>query len=311
MTSPNNDVRVTVLTATYNRRHTLPRLYDSLLHQDCSCFEWLIIDDGSTDNTGDLVAQWQRESPAFPIYYHWKPNGGKHTAHNLGIGLAHGQYCAIIDSDDWYAPHALAALLEQWDSLSPEGWHVFANIEGLCCFEDGNIIGSPFPLDIFDSDNFSIQRQRAKHGDTVGMYRTDVLREFPFPEGRDFRFVTEGLIWNRIAGKYRSRFLNRIMAYKEYLADGLSQQSLTGRILNSASALLYHTELLQMQRRLPVSTLLRSGTNYTRLSLHQQIGVRRLLVDAPRKLLITATLPLGFLLYLRDRVRTRPTKPSS
>lgn len=145
----------------------------------------------------------------------------------------------------------------------------------------------------------------------MGMYRTEVLREFQFPESANFRFVTEGLIWNRISTKYRSRFLNRVTGYKEYLPGGLSQQNVADLILNSAPSLLYHTELLRMRRRLPLATQLRSAANYTRLSLHQKVGMRQLLIDAPRKLLFVATLPLGLLLYLRDRFRTRPKSTSS
>ncbi len=296
-------IRVTVLTATYNRCNTLPRLYDSLVRQNCSCFEWLVIDDGSTDNTRDLIAQWQAESPAFPIRYHWKPNGGKHTAHNCGVALARGEYCAIIDSDDWYAPAALGTLLEHWDALPAETVRGLANIDGLCCFEDGTVIGSPFPEDVFDSDLFSCQYQRARPGDCLGMHRTGVLREFPFPEAADLRFVTESLVWNRVAASYRSRFLNRVIGYKEYLPGGLSHQSRVAQIHSSRASLLYHAELLQMQRRVPLSALLRSAANYTRLSLHQQTGVRRLLRDAPRKPIVALALPVGLLLYLGDRIR--------
>lgn len=303
MTNTHNDVCVTVLTPTYNRRHTLSRLYKSLLDQTFSNFEWLIIDDGSTDDTKGLIEQWQAECLMFPIKYHWKPNGGKHTAHNQGITLAQGTYCAIIDSDDWYNPRALENLLRQWDSMTPEIRCSFANIEGLCCLDDGSLIGSRFPQDVLDSNNFEIRISRAKPGDTMGMYRTNVLREFPFPEVCNIRFVTEGIVWNRVAEKYRSRFINSVIGYKEYLPDGLSQQDLRSRVANAASSLLYHTELLKLKFRVPFTMLIRSGANYTRLSLHQGIGTYRQFRDASRKLLFFIAFPLGLFLYLNDRRR--------
>jgi glycosyltransferase involved in cell wall biosynthesis len=304
MTPIPSPVLVTVLTATYNRRHTLPRLYESLFHQTRHDFEWLIIDDGSTDGTRELVERWQRECGAFPIRYSWKPNGGKHTALNLGVGLVSGAYCCMVDSDDWLAPHCLQTLIAQWDALPPSSRSQFANVEALCAFEDGTLIGSRFPDDVFDSDNFAISQQRAKDADTKGMYRTEVLREFPFPEPPGTRFVVEALVWNRVAQKYRTRFVNVVVAYNEYRADGLSQRTTRSRIRDSTSSLQCYTEILQMPRPLPTRTKIRSAANYTRLSLHQRIGLLALLRNAPRRAWVVATSGLGFGLYLADLWRS-------
>jgi len=300
MTPDSTGVLLTVLTATYNRRHTLPRLYQSLVRQTCHEFEWLIVDDGSTDGTRELVEGWQRECRAFPIRYHWKPNGGKHTAHNLGVDLARGTYCSVIDSDDWFAPDGIEKLLAQWRSLPPSMRSRFVSVEGLCATEDGTLIGSEFPADVFDSDSFAITLQRAVDGDTKGMCRTEVLREFRFPEAPGTRFVPEALVWNRIAQRYRTRFINVVVAYNEYLTGGLSQQRASGLLLAPAASLTYNAEILGMARPLPAKVKARSGANYTRFSLHQRVGVLDLLREAPRRGWVMATFFVGCALYLAD-----------
>src|SRR5207237_1817583 len=104
----------TVFTATFNRAHTLPRVYDSLRVQTLTDFEWLVVDDGSTDGTRELVAGWAAQ-PAFPIRYFHQENSGKHVAENVAVREAHGRFTATLDSDDWYAPDALESSLAAWE----------------------------------------------------------------------------------------------------------------------------------------------------------------------------------------------------
>src|SRR2546423_7154708 len=107
-------MRFTVLTATYNRAHLLPRVYESLCAQTFRDFEWVIVDDGSTDGTRELVSSWHED---FPIRYFWKPNGGKHTAVNLGVQEAAGQFIVILDSDDRLIPDTLERLDYHWKQI--------------------------------------------------------------------------------------------------------------------------------------------------------------------------------------------------
>jgi len=296
-------VRVTVFTATYNRAHTLGRVYASLQQQRFHDFEWLIVDDGSTDETGELVRQWQAAHPVFPLRYLQQDNSGKHIAHNHALEHARGEYFAILDSDDWYAPDALNVLVETWDSI-PEAQRVaFANVEGLCVDQAGHLIGTPFPQSVFDSDTFSIRWQRKRLGDTLGMYRTQVLREFPFPNNFRRCLVTEGLVWNRIANRYDTRFINNVAGYKEYQPQGLTRQAAKNVAANAEPTLLLYFEILCMQRPMPMSYRLRASINYTRLALHCGMDIFRQMNQAPRKAMCVAVTPIGALLYLRDVLR--------
>src|SRR5579884_1059571 len=134
-------LRFTVLTATYNRAYCLPRVYQSLCAQTFRDFEWVIVDDGSTDGTKELVASWK--SSFFPIRYFWKPNAGKHTAINLGVLQAKGELTLILDSDDPCIPTALERFDFHWRQIpNPEK---FANLSCLCARPDGSIVGKPYP----------------------------------------------------------------------------------------------------------------------------------------------------------------------
>jgi glycosyltransferase involved in cell wall biosynthesis len=293
------NIEVTIFTATYNRKATLPRLYASLQEQSYKNFEWLIIDDGSTDGTAELVTEWQRRNSDFPIVYKWKPNEGKHTAHNLAITLARGRYFAIVDSDDWYTPDGIAVLKKHWDGLGDD-YAMFSNVEGLCARPDGLLIGSQYPMDIFDSDNFRITYQRKKAGDTRGMYRLEVLKEYPFPEDEN-KFILEGLIWSRIANRYKTRFINSTIGFAEYQEGGLSSRNLVSKLKTSDVTSLYIREVLTTKKNIPPKLWLKFQLNYIRYALHKGIKIQQQFGEAPSKLYFIIFFIAGFLLYIKDR----------
>lgn len=129
---------LTIFTPTYNRAHTLPRTYESLLAQDCKDFVWLVIDDGSQDNTAELIHGWQAQENGFEIQYIYKENGGMHTAHNTAYEHITTELNTCIDSDDKLAPGAVKKILKKWDQVRGGG---YAGIIGLDADFDGNIIG--------------------------------------------------------------------------------------------------------------------------------------------------------------------------
>jgi glycosyltransferase involved in cell wall biosynthesis len=302
-------VQVTVFTATFNRRHTLERTYRSLQKQTFKDFEWLIIDDGSTDDTETLISEWLKEENSFPIIYHWKPNGGLHTAHNAAISLARGEYFTTLDSDDWYDPEALMLLTNQWNSLPASKKLEISNIEGLCRHADGTLIGAFFPADVYESDNFSIRKHKWPM-DTLGMYRLDVLKEFPFPEGYEGGFVEAALVWHRIADKYKTLFLNKTVGYKEYLPVGITHRSLTAKFRKSAAKVLYHREFSRIKSAGMIERL-KSRINVFRYSYHNKLSIAQQLHEEPFILSWISFAILGYLIYVKDRVaiyRERKTK---
>jgi len=182
----------TVFAPTYNRAHLLSRVYQSLCEQTDKDFEWIVIDDGSTDETRELVLKFIKEAP-FLVRYFYQPNSGKHVAINRGVTMAEGFLFVILDSDDWLAPRALELIRRTWNSLLPDERESFAGVAGLYAYPSGKIVGTPFPKDVLDSNAVEIRTKYRVRGDKFGANRVDVLKMHPFPENLG-RFVTESLV---------------------------------------------------------------------------------------------------------------------
>jgi glycosyltransferase involved in cell wall biosynthesis len=149
---------ITVFTPTYQRADTLPRVYESLVAQTSRDFEWLIIDDGSTDETVDLVRRWISDDPPFAIRYVYQENRGKHVADNRAVAEARTELIATLDSDDRYLPQTIASFLEIWRGIPERERSSFSGAVALCALENGTIVGDPFPEDVLD-----IGRSQIRH----------------------------------------------------------------------------------------------------------------------------------------------------
>lgn len=197
----------TVFTPTYNRAHTITRVYDSLKQQTFRDFEWIVIDDGSTDNTAKIISEWQHEAD-FPIIYQYQVNSGKHVAFNRGVQMARGELFLVIDADDGFLPEALETMLKWWEDI-PEGERAgFTGVVTLCQYEDGNVCGQPFSSSPLDTNALDLRFEYKKRGETWGFHRTAILKAFPFPEDEGVRFIPENIIWDEIARKYKIRCIN-------------------------------------------------------------------------------------------------------
>lgn len=213
---------ITVFTPTYNRAYTLGDLYHSLLLQTNFHFEWLIIDDGSTDNTEEIVESFLKTENPFPIRYYKKANGGKHTAINKGTQLANGYLFFIVDSDDRLTPNAIEKLFS-WEQ-SIEDKSKFAGVSGNKGDFEGNLLGTTFPGYSIDATNLERQEKNIL-GDKAEAYYTQVLRDFPFPVISGESFMTESVVWDRIgAAGLKIRWVNEVIYLAEHRADGLIAQ---------------------------------------------------------------------------------------
>lgn len=215
---------ITVMTPTYNRAHTLPRVYESLLVQTFESFEWLIVDDGSTDDTRALVEGWQTEGK-LTIRYVWQTNQHKKAAFNHGVREAKGELLVALDSDDTILPDALEHMWKTWQQL--EQCERFIGITGLCAKPNGEIVGDPYPRDVMALSAVDMYFKYKVRGEKFGCLNTAVLKQFPFPENIP-GFVPESLVWRRIArAGYNTLFINHV--YRTYYdsADSLSQEGHT------------------------------------------------------------------------------------
>lgn len=209
--------RVTVFTPTYNRANVLYRVYDSLVKQAYTDFMWLIVDDGSSDNTKEVVDGYTAQGK-IQIEYYYQKNQGKHMAINHAVSKTHSELFLIADSDDAFTNDAIEKLVAAWDSISPEKRVEYKGV--ICrCFdsETGEPIGT-FPKKVFDSNDLDANFKLKLNFEKWMLFRTDVLREFPFPDvGKGLKFFPETIIWQQMARKYKTKYIDD--ALREYFRD--------------------------------------------------------------------------------------------
>lgn len=245
---------ITVFTPTYNRVHTLPQLYDSLKNQSFQDFEWLIVDDGSTDGTHYLVDEWLKEG-CLNIRYEYKLNGGKHRAINLGVSLAKGGWFFIVDSDDTITYNALE-VANKW-IMSVETNERLAGVSGL------RRINGKIPKVDFDYiDDTPMNIKKIIRVDKSEIFKISVLKKYPFPDIPGEKFCAESLIWNRIGLKYKLRYFNEVIYNCEYLQDGLTNKSLEIRRQSPTYASINYCE--QMKNMPSWEERVRAAINYWR-----------------------------------------------
>lgn len=215
-------MKITVFTPTYNREYCLKRLFESLLHQTYQNFEWVIVDDGSTDCTQELIQSFQEQQPFFSIIYKKIENGGKHRAINRGMQLVGGEIVFLVDSDDWLREDALEWIAKMDASIPEDEKQKYAGIQGLCVHTDGELVGKTFKGDYLDCTAIECRKHNI-YGDKAEAYYTNIIKRYPFPEIEGEKFVTERLVWNKIAHDgYMIRYFNEGIYFCEYLEGGLS-----------------------------------------------------------------------------------------
>lgn len=230
---------VTVFTPTYNRAYIIGKLYNSLCEQSCKDFEWLIVDDGSTDNTKELIEKFIADNK-IRIKYIYKENGGKHTAINLGVKKAKGKLFFIVDSDDHLTNDAVEWIKKNSQEIINDSR--YAGLSGLRITPDGNKIGGGTNFGMIDANALAIRNKYYVTGDLAEIYKTDILRQYPFPEYSDERFCSEGLIWARIAKKYILRYIYKGIYICEYLNDGLTYNRVLCRKNSPKYSMLLYSE---------------------------------------------------------------------
>jgi glycosyltransferase involved in cell wall biosynthesis len=263
---------ITVFTPTYNRAHLLPRVYESLCKQTFRDFEWVIVDDGSVDDTKSLSLTLipeqssptrslsRREGTFFPIRYFRQENGGKHRAINRGVKEAQGELFFIVDSDDMLPPDALEIVAKAYEGIRDDC--SFAGVCGLDGTFEGKVIGSGLPAEVIDDTSIAVRFKYGVTGDMKEVFRTSVLREFPFPEIDGERFCPEMLVWNRIATRYKLRYFNRVIYWAEYQADGLTAGIVKVRMNSPVATMMTYAEMTEYP--VPFKVKVKAAINYWR-----------------------------------------------
>ena len=238
---------ITVFTPAYNRANLLPRLYNSLLQQSYQNFEWLIVDDGSTDNTEQVVADFIKKSAhSFAICYYKIANGGKHRAINYGVEKAKGECFFIVDSDDWLPSNSLEIINNYFDTIKDND--EFAGVAGLKQSDSPNSKERTFEGEYLDATSL----ERKKYGiigEKAEVFKTSILKKYPFPQYPEEKFISEAIVWNKIAHDgFKLRWFNACVYYFEYQEDGLSQNLFKRYNANPIGYLTYLKQEMQISR---------------------------------------------------------------
>lgn len=289
---------ISILTPTYNRGKLLLPLYESLKNLTFEDFEWLIVDDGSEDDTEQYALSWiahNIQNAEFPIRYIKKSNGGKHTAINRGVREANGELILILDSDDTLPADSLATIAHYYEQC--KGYKDCAGVCGLMAHHDGQLIGTGFPKEpMYES---ALQFRYAEEGNVTGdlleVYKTSVMREFPFPEIENEKFCPESLVWNRIANKYKLFCFNKVIYYRDYLEGGLTSKIVRIRMNSPIASTMTYAEMLDYN--ISLKWKIRSAINYWRF----KYCIKNKSLKAPTvKWYWRLFLLVGLLMHLKD-----------
>lgn len=222
---------ITVFTPAYNRAHTLHRVFDSLKTQTFRDFEWIIVDDGSSDDTKAVVEQFAEQKPFFEIRYFYQKNQGKHIATNLAVREAKGEFFITIDSDDGCKSNALERLMEVWNTIAPTERENYKGVSCRCCAPETpeTIIGTHLPQASMDTNDHDLRYKYKVKGELWGMTRIQVMRENPYPVIEGLHYYPEGVYWGKIGLKYTTRYFDEPLRY--YYVDGTAMENqLTKRV---------------------------------------------------------------------------------
>jgi glycosyltransferase involved in cell wall biosynthesis len=211
---------LTVFTPTYNRAYCLHQLYESLCRQTSNDFEWLIIDDGSTDHTKEMMDSWIKEGKV-KIQYIFQDNQGMHGAYNTAYQNIQTELNICIDSDDYMPDNAVALIENFWGKY---GSDKYAGLIGLDAYFNGEIIGKKFPSDLKESTLEDLYHKYKIPGDKKLVYRTEIVKSYPkYPSFPGENFVPHGSLFVQIDKDYKLLLLNEVLVFVEYLEDGSSR----------------------------------------------------------------------------------------
>lgn len=249
---------VTICTPTYNRAYIIHNLYLSLCKQTCHDFEWLVIDDGSEDQTRDKIEQYSRNT-SFPVRYYYQPNGGKCRAVNRGIDLAEGFLFIVVDSDDVLVENAIEKILTWEKELKNACESVFCGLSGnmgtSVDHTPNRLSGKPYV------DATLLDRYNFFDGEREFVFYTSIIRKYIFPVYDGEKFMTEAVMYNRLAHDgYIIRFYDDIICVYEYQSDGLTRKGKELFLQNPRGYGLWIKEKVVFEKR---SLLYRLKTYYT------------------------------------------------
>lgn len=286
---------LTVFTPAYNRARTLPRTYASLQRQSCKDFIWLIVDDGSSDNTAELVKSWKENETNFEIRYISKKNGGMHTAHNTAYANIDTELNVCIDSDDELADGAVQKIKAKWEQVKDKN---YAGIIGLDAdMNTEKVIGKGFP-DGMSETTLVGYYAGGGFGDKKLVYRTEVINQYPeYPVFDGEKYVALAYKYRLIDQDYKLAVLNEILCNVEYLPDGSTGTMYSHYVKNPKGFAFWRKVCMQYpqsKKRMLVDCIHYVAESFL-------AGNRSFVKESPKKLMTVCMIPAGWVLSVMIR----------
>ena len=294
---------ITVFTPTYNRANYLKNLYESLLKQTSKDFEWVIVDDGSTDNTFEIISNLIEEEK-IKIVFEKKENEGKHIAINKGAKLASGELFFTVDSDDVLTDNALERIQYHWNKIQELPINERDQFIGLSAnrmYPNGEVIGGKVLEQIIDADLLEFRFKMHIKGDKAEVYKTEVVRNNPFPQIDGENFCPEALIFYRLAERgYKLRYFNENIYIGEYLEGGLTNSGLKIVKNNPSITAISYADIVNFNK-VPFLYKLKYSILYWRFTAwNKKISFFKK-IKLLKNPFYFVTYPIGFLLFLKDK----------
>ncbi len=290
---------ITVFTPTYNRAYCLDQCYQSLIRQTNQDFLWLIIDDGSTDNTEELVNSWIKENK-IAIKYHFQENLGMHGGHNAAYRIIDTELNVCIDSDDFMPDDAVEKILSNWEAVKDN--QKLAGLVGLDADQTGKIIGSKMPDDLKETTLTDIYNKHGASGDKKLVLRTEIVKQYPpYPIFEGERFVPLGYLYQLIDQDYKLFAVNEVFCIVEYLADGSSMNMLKQYRRHPNGFAFSRKSRMKLESSF--KERFKNAIHYVSSSMFTNNWA--FLKESPKKLLTLLAIPFGVLLNMYIRIKTR------
>lgn len=283
---------LTVFTPTYNRAYILPRLYESLLKQTDRNFEWVIVNDGSTDNTRELVKEWINENK-FTIRYYEQENQGKPMAHNMGVEMSSGEIFTCVDSDDFLTDNAIEIINRKWNDCRKEEKCI--GIVGTRIRLDGKPVGSGMIQGVQSSTLYDLYNKHKYTGDTILVYKTEILKKHRFPKIEGEKFIPETYLYNQLDAEGELATIKDGVYVCEYLNDGYTNNS-TKLISNNPKGY-----ILAAEQELYIAKSLRGKLRASaKVVLGNWLATNKGFIKKyDNKFLIILSMPLAYVIYLK------------
>lgn len=285
---------LTVFTPTYNRAYILPQCYRSMCRQTCKDFVWLVVDDGSTDDTRALVESWMREDNGFILRYVYQENKGMHGAHNLAYETIDTELNTCIDSDDYMPDDAVEKITTFWQNCDRD--ETIAGFLALDVDKDGKVIGTRLPENVTRATSYEVYYKFGVRGDKKFILRSDLTRLDPYPVFEGEKYVNLATKYSVLDKDYKLLLLNEPVCVVEYMPDG-SSLNMIRQYFRNPRGFAYSRKLCMQLPYADFRFRFVQAMHYVSSCLI--LKDRRWLADSPCRALTLLAAPAGFLWWVR------------